>query len=229
MKKLFDLEGYIQNTFPGLQLQSSLYFQWETRLHFELGANIYQFDEGGRLNKRRFDRVYGQAQTLFNELFSHEDELVLVTNVYRMKDSKDKNRPFKVYKRGLKNKELLYQLNVRHLPYLVDEEGEMYTAQYWLKCRTRELSSSYLIQAACNEDFPLKPNFRSSKRRNYPDVFFVNLTRNALFFIYDDRGCEVIAEDRETLRPLYEKNQEWVDEHSLKDAQNLFLYSFLTF
>ena len=225
MKDLFDLDEYMQKTFPGLQLRPSLYFQWETRLHFELGEDIYQFDQNGGLNRLRFKTVYAQATTIFNEIFSREDDMVLVTNVYKMKGSKDKNRPFKVYKRGLKNKELLYQLNVRHRSYLLDEEeeDEMYTAQYHLKCRTRDLNSCYLIQAACNEDFPLKPNFCSGKKLNYPDVFFINLTKNVIFFIYDDRGCEVIAANREILRPLYEKHQEWMDEHSLEDAQKLFI------
>ncbi|WP_338066831.1 DUF3885 domain-containing protein [Evansella clarkii] len=40
-----------------------------------------------------------------------------------------------------------------------------------------------------------------------PDVFFVNATKNIILFIYDDRGCEVIAEETETINILIKENK----------------------
>lgn len=34
-----------------------------------------------------------------------------------------------------------------------------------------------------------------------------------IFFIYDDRGCEVIALDFKRIRHLYEKYHDWVEEY----------------
>ncbi|MFP3422096.1 DUF3885 domain-containing protein, partial [Bacillus sp. SIMBA_161] len=38
----------------------------------------------------------------------------------------------------------------------------------------------------------------------------------------DDRGCEVIAADKETLRPLYEKYSDWLYEYNREDMKQLF-------
>ena len=58
---------------------------------------------------------------------------------------------------------------------------------------------------------------------SYPDIFFINVTKNAIFFIYDDRGCEVIAADKETLRPLYKKYSEWFYEFDREEIKQLFV------
>ena len=32
---------------------------------------------------------------------------------------------------------------------------------------------------------------------SYPDVFLINATKDIVMFMYDDRGCEVIAKNKE--------------------------------
>ncbi|WP_422385914.1 hypothetical protein [Paraliobacillus zengyii] len=44
-------------------------------MHFELGKGIYQFKDGDRLNLDRLERVYSQALSIFNYLFSEQDEI----------------------------------------------------------------------------------------------------------------------------------------------------------
>jgi hypothetical protein len=53
-------------------------------------------------------------------------------------------------------------------------------------------------------------------------VFFINVTKNVIFFIYDDRGCEVIATNKETIYPLYEKYGDWIDEYSREEIDQRF-------
>ena len=208
-----ELNDYLHTFFPGLILKPSLYHQWDIGLHFELGAEMYQFKEGtDELNLKMFERVYSQALTIFTNLFSQEDEVFLVTNVYKHITER-RNQRIKVYNRNLKNKDLKYRIKQETLPYIFAEEedaDEYYISRYSLKCQTRDLNCKKLIKAACNEDFPLKPKFREDYA-HYPDVFFVNITKNVIFFIYDDRGCEVIASNPEAIRPLYEKYSDWID------------------
>lgn len=75
-----------------------------------------------------------------------------------------------------------------------------------------------LLKAACNEDFPLKPKF-GEDFIHYPDVFFVNTTKDIIFFVYDDRGCEVIAREADRIRPLYENYYDWVEEVDRKKIE----------
>lgn len=41
-------------------------------------------------------------------------------------------------------------------------------------------------------------------------------------YIYDDRGCEVIAKNKETIRNLYEKYKKWIPGYERESIDNLF-------
>lgn len=220
------LNEYIDTTFPGLILKPSLYDQWDKCIHFEFAKGLYQIkEETDELNPEYFQTVYNQAITLFNELFSDEDKLFLVTNIYQYMDYRRvSKRKLKVYRHYIKNKDVRFQLKQKTLPYMFDDEeeaDEMCTSQLSLKCRTQDLHSPLLIKAICNQDFPsLKPRLHNSYGFYYPTIFFINVTRNVILYIYDDRGCEVLASDIETIRPIYEKYNNWIDEYS-RDEINL--------
>lgn len=202
-----ELREYLAEFFPGLILKSSLYHQWDIALHFELGQEIYQFNENDKINLERFEAVYCQALAIFNELFSEQDDIFLVVNVYHRKSVKARTKRINVYHRFIKNKNLKYKIQQTIFPFVFDDEDaeELYTSQFCLKCSKRDIRYQLLIKAACNEDFRLKPKLGGMNGSYYPDVFFVNISKNLIFFVYDDRGYEVIAADKETILPLYQQ------------------------
>ncbi|WP_088034996.1 DUF3885 domain-containing protein [Evansella clarkii] len=204
-----NLSEYLNKVFPGLSLKPSLYNQWKIGIHFELGQGLYQFNEDDRLNHEMFERVYSQALCIFNSLFSEQDEIFLVTNVYHRNSDKKKIRPTKVYYRFLKNKDLRFNLEHETLPSVFDDEEkqeEYYTSQFHLKCKKRDLNYTLLIKAICNKVYSLNPKLGGKNESYPPDVFFVNTTKNIILFIYDDRGCEVIADETETINILIKEN-----------------------
>lgn len=214
-----ELSNYLQSQFPGLKLMPSIYQQWHIGIPFTFAEEIYQFNEQGQLNMDRFELVYEQATTLFKELFASEDEVMLVTNMYKMAKKEKRTRKLKVYQSHLKQRKKLYQLQVETMPYPFEAEdaGAYQLQQFSLLCQCRDIQIDSLIKAAAHEDFPLKPRF-GGYHINYPDVFFINLTRDVIFFIYDDRGCEVIARNVQILRQLYEKYGNWIDEVDRADV-----------
>lgn len=220
-----DLKEYLYNNFPELILKPSIYRQWHTGIHFDLGLGMSPYKSGTyKLNQDLFNNVYDQALCIFNELFTEEDEIFLVTNVYKYKSSKPKNKRIKVYDRGIKNKGLNFQIRQESLPYVFDEEDadDYYTSRFTIKCRKKDINYLRIIKAACNEDFPLSPKFGGNFGSYYPDVFFINTSRDIIFFIYDDRGCEVISSNIETIRPLYEKYKNWMDENYREEIDKRF-------
>ncbi|MCO7125480.1 DUF3885 domain-containing protein [Sporolactobacillus shoreicorticis] len=224
---MHELDLFLQMHFPKLVLGPSLTDQWEIGIHFPFAKDMYPFNKDGSLNKQMFERVYEQASALFNALFSKQDELFLVTSVYQNKHMKLASGRIKTYDRRVKNKSLLSKLVQRNIPYPFIDEGnadQFVTSQFILKCKARDLRAPLLIQAACNEDFPLlKPRFGTSRCfAAYPDLFFINRTEQLIYFIYDDRGCEIIATDKAILRPIYEKYSLWLDDFDRKHADSLF-------
>jgi len=204
---------YLNEKFPSVELIPSVYEQWEIGVHFSLGEGIYQFKENDELNLERFHTAYRQTLTIFDELFDWDDDLFLVTNIYKWK-KQQQLRKLKVYQPNLRDKKNLKKLQVKTYPYpFEEEEKENYEMQQFsLKCKVSDIELEGLLKASLNEDFPsLKPRFGCDSAQ-YPDVFFVNITKDIIFFVYDDRGCEVIAQKADGLGQLYEKFYDWVDE-----------------
>ncbi|MGG1348414.1 DUF3885 domain-containing protein [Bacillus subtilis] len=208
-----NLIGYMEERFQNLELIPSIYNQWGIGIHFCLGENIYQFKENEELNLKRFQVEYEQITIIFKELFEQNDDIFLVTNMYKHKKEKC-IRKLKVYQPFLKCKNHLNQILVKTYPYPfeINKAGEYEMQQFSLLCKPRDLRVTEILKAASNEDFPLKPTF-GGYSIDYPDVFFVNITKDIIFFIYDDRGCEVIALDFKQIRHLYEKYHDWVEEY----------------
>ncbi len=208
------LRNYLNRNFPKVDLVPSIYYQWNIGIHFSLGEEIYQFKEKGELNLERFRIVYSQVNTLFNELFEYNDDLLLVTNVYKHKTNEKRIRKLKVYQNFLKDKQNLYKIHVKTYPYPfeADDAEEFEMQQFSLWCKRDDINVIELLKAASNEDFTLKPRF-GGYSVHYPDVFFVNVTtKDIIFFVYDDRGCEVIALDPDRLILIYEKYNNWIEE-----------------
>ena len=180
-----ELMEYLNNTFPRLFLKPSLYQQWNMGVHIEFAQGMYQFKDDDTINLDMFDRVYNEALSVFNYLFSEQDEIFLVTNVYHRKGKKKKMRNTKVYSRYLKNKKLKFNLRQETLPFVFDDEetDDYYITQFNLKCRKRDINYPLLIKAICNEDFPLRPKLGGENGSYYPDVFFINTSKNIFFFI----------------------------------------------
>lgn len=128
--------------------------------------------------------------------------MFLVTNLYIQKAQR-KTSKLRVYQRNLKDKNKLKDLQVKtySYPFEVDNREESEMQQISLRCKFSDLRVNRLLKGALREDFPLRLKFEE-KFVHYPDVFFV----------YDDRGCEVIARTADKLRPLYENDYDWVEE-----------------
>src|SRR4051812_47784381 len=103
---MMELREYLNTTFPGLILKPSLYHQWDIGIHFEFAQGMYQFNDDDTLNLDMFKYVYNQGLSIFNCLFSDQDEIFLVTNVYHRKGEKSRTKRIKVYNRFIKNKNL---------------------------------------------------------------------------------------------------------------------------
>ncbi|MGG0718165.1 DUF3885 domain-containing protein [Robertmurraya massiliosenegalensis] len=222
-----NLRDYIDSHFPGLVLRPSLYHQWDHSIHFELAKELYQFKSGtDKLNAEYFEQAYQQTLSLFNEIFLPNDMIFLVTNVYQIKNYVRRSRRLKVYHHYIRNNHVRSHLKQEALPYMFDGEEDAEdncTSQFSLQCRKQDIRYPLLLKAISHRDFRrLKPRLHNPYGLYEPDVFFINVTRNIIFYIYDDRGCEVIARDLETIRPLYDKYGDWIDEYCREEIDQRF-------
>ncbi|MGG1340064.1 DUF3885 domain-containing protein [Bacillus toyonensis] len=221
------LKEYMNQTFSGVTLVPSIYSQWENHLHFDFGKDKYQIVEGtDDLNMEYFSQLYTDNKYLFEDIFLKEDVVFVVANVYRFKKENIKTpQKINIYNKYIKKRDLKFRIRQETLPFLFeDEEADLYcTSQFSLKCLAEDIKYELLIQAVNHEDFPdLYPRLGRKKEVSYPDVFLINATKDIVMFIYDDRGCEVIAKNKEIIRGLYEKYKEWIPVYERESIDSLF-------
>jgi len=221
-----ELNNYLEKYFPKVILKPNLYQQTDLSLHFEFAQDLYQFNSNDELNKEYFNTVYQQAIAIFNDIFSKDDKMFLVTNLYKP-NAYLGSRLTKtgLYGKYVKNKKIKYKLKQNALPYVFEDEEEAEqnsTTRFYLECKKEDIDYNSIIKAICNKDFSLQPKLNSKFLLYYPDVFFVNISKGLIYFIYDDRGCEIIAVNKSSLHPLYIKYNGWLAEYTKTEATKLF-------
>lgn len=73
---------------------------------------------------------------------------------------------------------------------------------YLLRCTKGGIRFGKLRSVICAKDFS-NPGYDF-------DIYFLNASRKMVFHLYDDRGYDVIAAQKEDLEPLYRRLNEWI-------------------
>ncbi|HEX8658282.1 MAG TPA: DUF3885 domain-containing protein, partial [Hymenobacter sp.] len=83
--------------------------------------------------------------------------------------------------------------------------------QEFLRLPAHRIAHRQVLTAVAHEAFPSRaPQRRARRIREAPELYFLNLDRALIFHMYDDRGLDILAADRQTLRPLYEQFHDWL-------------------
>ncbi|MDT9025838.1 MULTISPECIES: DUF3885 domain-containing protein [Rossellomorea] len=212
------LYPFMQNHFDGLVLRPSLFYSSKYGLRFEIsipGVN--------HLNKRNLKQIKDRTTRLFDQVFKDSDDILLITDVHTMKDDRFlENRPTKVYQKYVRRKDTRYKL-FYELFHIKEEDENMVTHRFILPCQKHDIRYQPLLMAISCEDFPHPTQLLKGSQHAGIDIYFVNVTRKMIFHLYDDRGCDIIASDKEDLRSLYRECNNWIldyDRVQIDDMMN---------
>jgi hypothetical protein len=115
-------------------------------------------------------------------------------------------------------KPLLYRLNHQIKPYtfLEDDEEEQYkTHRFTLKCKTNDFKYVSLLKAVCNQDLGIGPSM-------FNRVYFINIHKETIFHVYDDRGCDVLATAPDIIRDIYKRYNNWILDYDKPVIDKIF-------
>ncbi len=189
-----NLEQYLQQHFGNVNLFDRSFVEKDLVIHVDLVKDLYQLKKNSdEINEEYFKQAYEKSNELFKDLFREEDPLFFVVHV-RSERGKYQKSATKVF-RHLRRREDQY--NIKFVERVIDEEEQVSEYAVLLPNKTA-LDYKRVIKAICNQDFPpLQPRFRQTYTY-YPEVFFVNVDRNIVMNIYDDRGCFLLFGDSVT-------------------------------
>ncbi|MGD6892166.1 DUF3885 domain-containing protein [Bacillus mobilis] len=210
------LNKYMIETFPNLELRPPLFYNGDIGIRFRLGVNydcnnIYE-------NCPYLEGVYNRAITLFQSLHATEDEIYIVVDVNDYADGETFKHKLNIFSKYVKEKSDLFKLQKNTIPYIFpedDEDGVYKTHRYNLKCKVSDLKYIPMLKAICNQDMGIKP-------RIFHRVYFININKNTIFHVYDDRGCDVLATSPNTIRDIYHTYNDWILEYDRNKIDKVF-------
>lgn len=210
------LREYMLETFPNLELRPPLFYNGDIGIRFKLGVNydctnIYE-------NCPYLEGVYNRAITLFQSLHSKTDDIYIVVDVNDFADGETFKHKLNIFSKYVKEKSDLFKLQKNTIPYVFpedDEDGLYKTHRFTLKCKVSDLKYIPMLKAICNQDMGIKP-------RIFHMVYFINVNKNTIFHIYDDRGCDVSATSPNTIRDMYHTYNDWILDYDRNKIDKVF-------
>ena len=197
-----EFRDFINCEFKGLQLKRPLFYNWDVALRFNLQVGLTDTDE-------YFEQVLARASVIFQTVFDKSDNVFVafVDNRFRRKKIRFQNYVFKQVA-GLRRSDVYYSRTTG-----IYEANNISNIALF-RTSVEKLNYTDIMAAIGNVDFHLRsPRLDRNGVFSSKEIYFVNIDRSIVFNMYDDRGLDVIAADKETLKPIYMKLNSWLLEN----------------
>jgi len=207
------LEIYMKKHFPGLILESPLFYQSSVGLRFELGMPYRGIED-----PNYFSHVQARAVILFEEVFDDNIDILVVVKTYKSVEPYICfNQGEEVFLQYLRNKNLLDNILEVETEQHFEENGDMsgVSYKYILKCKKNDIDYKGIFAATAHADFGLEPYISDA-------VFFINVDNNVIYYMYDDRGLDIVSEDKRSLIEIYEKYNDWILDYDRAKIDSVF-------
>jgi hypothetical protein len=192
------LDRYLNDKFPGLKLESPLFYNADVGIRFEIGnPDPLVSDEKYR------EQVRFRTTQLFKKAHSDGDEIFIVLFLDVKRNSKSKPYKIKVFKKGVKSRITLKKLNCNSIMVSDEEDDEWVSFRYVLSCKASDIKPAMFLFA----------HYR---------IFFVNITRNTIFYLYDSRGLDIVSTTKAPLQHLYFNYNHWILDYDRESIDSIF-------
>lgn len=199
---------FLTDNFNGYLPYKPLFYNWNCGLRFDL-------QNGGETNTDEyFEEVVRRASTIFQAAFDASDTIFLVFIDFRYKRRKIRLSNF-LFKQitDLKKSEVKFHKEYGHYMYIdkisVANVAVIKSAIERINCKNIFTAISRLLLD--------KYGWLTSK-----EIYFLNIDKKLIFHMYDDRGLDIIATDKETLRPIYIKQNDLILDYDRERIDKLF-------
>lgn len=200
-----------------IKLERPMYYKNEFSLRFELGPpeiGLWIDRDREIINEEYFRVAFQRALSIFQSAFLPDDEIKICYQIYS--DGRKKIRKGDYFFKLVKNVMCKQVAFTDHREiYSDDLERKSY---HWKRVTisnllASELDSKIIIETLINTDFGIRGrNLRG-------ELYIVNCTKGLVFNIYDDRGLDIVSENKDTLTPIYHEqnslllgyNKEYMD------------------
>jgi len=184
-------------------MNENFYDLWmDINVRFELGEPYQNGSE------ERINQVNYRVNSIFDFIFDKDEEIYLYIKDPQIESDImfGNTTPNYLY-------ELLNEFKLEEDIYIeydedYDEAGNtiQLTREFLVKIlysRVRNIPYKEILSGIANYEQGREPSIVQS-------IYFVSISREIVFYMYDDRGCIAYSKAKENLKPLYTKYNEWI-------------------
>jgi hypothetical protein len=189
------------SSFGRTDLPDALVYEFEYALRFELGGDFDTKDD----RIPRFLRALDRARAVIGALFEPTKNVTAMIDFYGFKDL---TRHSWTMVKDLKTAGFETR-KLRYLGALEQERDEGFPDdetifRHWYVCdRLSADDLNKLAWCSIAAEMNIRPRARGG-------IYLADMERRTMLHIYDDRGMDAVAMDRENLRPLYQRFDDWL-------------------
>ncbi len=207
---------FLNDNFKGLRLRKPLFYSWDFGLRFDLQVGETNTDE-------YFEEVTRRASAIFETAFDNSDNVFLVFMDFKYKRRKIRfsNFTFKQID-NLQKTEISYSKEFRL--YEPDDKFDIRNIAI-IELTSDRIHYKNILRAIGHTDFSSRqPRLDSNWFFTSKEVYFINIDKKLIFHMYDDRGLDIVSADNETLRPIYNKHNDWILDYDREQIDRQFEY-----
>ena len=205
---------FLNDNFKGLRLRKPLFYSWDFGLRFDLQVGETNTDE-------YFEEVTRRASTIYQTAFDNSDKVLLVFMDYKYKRRKIRfsNFTFKQID-NLQKTEISYSKEFRL--YEPDDKFDIRNIAV-IELTSDRINYENILRAIGHTDFSSRqPRLDNNWFFTSKEVYFINIDKKLIFHMYDDRGLDIVSADKETLRPIYNKHNDWILDYDREQIDRQF-------
>ena len=188
------------------ELISPVFYRFPIGIRYEMGTDLI-YDE------TYIESVVSRAILIFRELFDKDDTIYIVVNSYE-DDPDDLADNDITTARPLINR-IEAECKFIFSPFGGDKEMYNPHTRYILKATVKNIQVEKLFEEIAWSDIDRRNSLRGC-------VYWFNPRNGIIYYLYDDRGLDVISSEKTTLEHIYSKFNEWILEYGREKIDNVF-------
>ncbi|WP_233353510.1 DUF3885 domain-containing protein [Photobacterium chitinilyticum] len=203
-----------------IKLEKPMYYKNDFALRFELGPaelGVWANREEGVLNDNYFKIAQERALSIFHSAFSPSDDISIYYQIFS--DGRKKIRKGNYFLKQLKS------VTAKKVEFSDHRDIYREDLDYKSHCWKRVSISNITINDL-NVVSILEPSINTDFGGRSPSVsgecYIKNHTQGLVFHIYDDRGMDLVANEKEALQGIYCAHYNWLLKYDLEHMDSVF-------
>jgi len=199
-----EFDKFYESRFGKQELLFRLFYSFPIGIRFEIGkSNTRVYDEEYVKNACR------RAITIFSELFDNDDTIFVVVNSF---EDDPNDLAGDVASDVLS---LISHQNKCKFPFNSQEEEDFSCTRHIVQTFVKDIQIEKLIENIIWSDIDGRNNLKGC-------VYFINPKNNIIYWLYDDRGLDVISNEKTNLNPIYIKFNSWILNYDREKIDRVF-------